>query len=131
MILRTASDEVAKWAGYQLGTEFVPPFIAWGILDRKGKLIGAVIFNDHADRNVEITTCGIRVYWRGVFREVFRYAFDDLNCERTTVRTRSDNEIVKTFIRKIGFTQEGVLRKWYGDADAIVYGMLKSECKWR
>jgi RimJ/RimL family protein N-acetyltransferase len=33
--------------------------------------------------------------------------------------------------KRQGFTQEGVLREAFEDGeDAILYGMLKSECKW-
>jgi hypothetical protein len=32
--------------------------------------------------------------------------------------------------KQLGFTQEGRLRQLYPPHDAILWGMLRSECKW-
>jgi hypothetical protein len=32
--------------------------------------------------------------------------------------------------RQLGFVQEGRLRQLYAPHDAILWGMLKEECKW-
>src|SRR5262245_29978125 len=50
-IVRHASDEVKAWAAHRLGTDFNEPCSAFGILDRKGTLVGAAIFNDFDQRN--------------------------------------------------------------------------------
>lgn len=131
MIVRNASDAVAKWAGYHLKTEFVPPYEAWGILDKQGRLSAAIVLNDCADQNIELSFVGGEALKRSVFRKLAEYVFDELRCERATVRTRSDNDKVLAIIKKAGFIQEGILRRWYGDADAIVFGMLRNECKYR
>jgi RimJ/RimL family protein N-acetyltransferase len=37
----------------------------------------------------------------------------------------------RKFDEHVGFIQEGVIRQAFEDGeDAILYGMLKSECKW-
>lgn len=34
------------------------------------------------------------------------------------------------FNRRLGFTQEGQLSHWFGDADGIMFRMLRHECRW-
>lgn len=131
MIVTNASEQVAKWAQYHLRCEFVPPYVAWGILDRKGRLSAAIVFNDFADKNIEVTLYGRNSLQRGVLNEVWDYCFGQLGCERITSRTRSDNSKVIAIIEKVGFVKEGVLRRWYGDVDAVIFGMLKHEFKYR
>lgn len=129
MIIRNADKEVAAWAGHLLGTEFVPPYIAWGYTDRLGKLCGAVVMNDYADRNIELTFVGRFTSGTAISRNIASYCFRDLGCERITFRTRARNEAVRGLIKRTGAVQEGLLRRWYGDDDAALYGLLREECR--
>lgn len=67
----------------------------------------------------------------GVLRELFAYPFEIAKCQRITAVIRDGNERSLKLCLGLGFRKEGVLRKGYnGKSNAIVLGMLKSECKW-
>ncbi len=134
MIVTGQSAAVARWMGDKLGQEFVPPFEAIGILDRHGKRIGGVIFNDRADRNIEVTIFGPGAYRRDVCVWIARYCFVDNDCLRITGRTRVSNLYIRRVMEKFGWRLEGVLRDWYDDEDAAIYGMTREGCrflKWK
>lgn len=126
MIVKSCSDQVAQWAGEQLGCTFRQPFVAWGITDKDNGLTGAVVFNDYDARNVEVTCVG-RGWTRGNIRAIAKYCFDDLNCTRVSITTRMGNELVHDLAKRLGGTLEGIKRRYYGDEDAAMYGVLKDE----
>ncbi len=131
MIIRNASEEVAKWAEFHLGAGvFVYPFEAWGITDRLGKLTGAIVLTDYSERNVELTFVGPGLLKPGVCRELATHCFDTLKCNRVTVRTRSQNRYIRGLIEKMGARQEGILRRYFNDDDAVIYGLLREECRY-
>jgi RimJ/RimL family protein N-acetyltransferase len=129
LIVTGQSEAIAKWLEARLGQAFIPPYEAVGILNGKGQRIGAVVLNDYAERNIELTAYGPGAFQRGVIRALARYCFVQLGCNRVTFRTRASNLYVRRVIEKHGAKQEGTLRDWYDDDDAIVYGLLKHECR--
>lgn len=129
MIVTGQSEKVAKWLGEKLGTVFVPPYEAIGILDKDGFKVGAALFNDHADRNIEITVYGSGAFQRDVCRWIARYCFVQLDCLRITARTRVSNLYIRRLLEHHGWKQEGNLRCWYDDEDAALYGLLREDCK--
>lgn len=131
MILKGRSAEMAAWAGRRLGVSFQPPFTAWGIIDRTGAIVGAVVFNDYDARNVEVTVVGRNAFHRDTVREIGRYCFDDLDCRRVTLTTRAGNGLVQRLIERMGGVLEGELRDYYDDDNAVVYGVLKADFKYR
>ena len=128
MIIAGRDQEIAEWAADKLGQSFVPPYIAIGIED-KGELTGAIVINDFCERNVELTAVGRGAFSRRVIRDVCRYCFETLNCQRITARTRAGNDHVRGLMERLGAVQEGYLADWYDDDDCVIYGLLKSECR--
>jgi hypothetical protein len=113
------------------GQEIVPPYTAFATVAADGQISGAVLFNDLQEASVELSMVATRPLSRALLRLASQYAFGDLRCRRVTARTRASNLPVRRFIEKAGFKQEGVLRSYYPDGDdAILYGLLKSECRW-
>ena len=64
---------------------------------------------------------------RGLLRTVFAYVFGQLGCVRCTARIRASNQDSIALAERLGFRREGVLRKGYGDEDAIIFGLLREE----
>ena len=63
---------------------------------------------------------------------MLRYAFDELNFERVEFKTDVLNERAKQGLRKVGGTEEGVLRShmtmWNNRRrDSIYFGIIKNE----
>ena len=119
---------MAAWAGRRLNCTFVPPFEAWGIADNQGQIIGAVVFNDFAEKNVEVSVVG-KGWTRATLKAIGRYCFTDLGCNRVSITTRASNTLVRTLAERLGGKVEGIKRKFYSDDDAVIYGVLKEEYK--
>ena len=107
----------------------MPPFEAIGILNRNGQRIGAAILNDFADRNMELTAYGQGAFQRGVCKWLAKYCFIQNNCRRVTTRTAASNLYVRKLLEHHGWVKEGTLREWYDDDDAIIYGLLRDDCR--
>ncbi len=129
MIVTGQSAAVGRWISERLGKTFVPPFEAIGILSHDGRRIGAVVFNDYADRNIELTAYGPGAFSRGVCIWMANYCFTQNDCRRVTTRTEASNLYVRKVLEHYGWVKEGALRDWYDDDDCIIYGLLKQDCR--
>ena len=67
---------------------------------------------------------------RKYLREVFSYPFLKLGYNRVNAFVRVDNQKSHFLCQRLGFKKEAYLQRWYGNADGIMYGMLKENCKW-
>lgn len=67
---------------------------------------------------------------RGTLRQVFEYPFITCGFDRVTALVSSANARSIEFIQRLGFSLEGRKRKAIDGEDEIIYGMLKSECRW-
>lgn len=103
------------------------------VMDDDEKSIAAVIvYSRYSGRDMEMSIASWHPGWcsRKVLAPIFWYPFQFANCARVTATTRKSAKEVRRFLERLGFKQEGVLRKSYLDSDGVVYGMLRSECKW-
>ena len=102
-----------------------PPFIGL-LIENRGKTVGAVMVNDYRPgRNIELTVAISGLWNIRDFRDIIRYCFE--RARRITMKTRADNCRALVMLERLGFKREGVMREWFGDADAVVYGLLRSE----
>ncbi len=130
-ILLYADDYVARWMGDQMGIHINPPYTAFGVVSADGQLTGGVLFNNQSEADIELSIVAPKRLTRGLCRVIAQYAFETAGCMRMTVRTRASSLQVRQVIEKVGFRQEGVLRCYFLDGeDAILFGMMKSECRW-
>lgn len=99
------------------------------------KLIAGVIFNDiRPNRDVWLTIYSENKKWcnKRILRLIFDFIFDKIGAERASAFVSKDNEPSINLVEKLGFVREGLLRHYRDNGkDCFVYGMLKSECKWR
>ncbi len=123
------TDLVAAWVSQQIGLSFIPPYTAIGFEDN-GSVHGGVVFLSYTGQDVEIAMAGL--WSRPMLRVIGNYAFGVLRCHRMTARCRASHEKVASVIRLAGFKREGLARAYYPDKeDAILFGMLDTECRWR
>lgn len=103
-----------------------------GIGDGK-QVIAAVVYYDYYERfkTLQISMASITPRWcsRRTVQAILRYPFVDLGCERVTAHTSSGNTKMIKLFDGVGFKQEGVMRKGFGDQDCLIYGMLRDEAK--
>lgn len=89
-------------------------------------MVGAAILNDYTPgQNIELTMYAKGSWSAGDVRGVARYCFQRVR--RITARTSVKNARAIKMLEAMGFKREGVLRDWFADADAIVFGLLRSE----
>jgi hypothetical protein len=117
------NDDVAAYYLKEFGIAVVPPFVGFVVLD-EASIRGAVIINDVADCNCEMSAVGDMCWTPGVIRYLARYVFDKLKVRRVTSRTRLSNSKAKRALLAMGFQYEGRLRDWYENEDAVVFGLL-------
>lgn len=120
--------KVCGWVQDQYQVRFLPPLTAIGIT-RHGQIVGAAVFNNFEGSNIELSCLGKGAFPRSICRLLARTAFEVNGCERVTIRVRADNAYVLKLAGKFGWVMEGVLRKYYGNVDCVVFGMLKAECR--
>ena len=99
---------------------------------RSGRLIGGVVWHNFRGHDIEVSAAFDRADWArpSTLSRLFAYPFVQLSCARITALTGRKNKRTRRFLRGIGFREEGVIRRGLdGREDAVIYGMLRSECR--
>lgn len=97
------------------------------------ELVGAALFTHWLEYDVTISIASFRARW--AVREAMKYlakaVFEVWGCKRLTAIVNASNAQGKRIAEFAGFKLEGVKRIGFnGEDDALIYGMLKGECKW-
>ena len=130
-----ADEFLAKWVMSRLPTEHhgFGPCVAIGVQSH-GQLAGAVVFHEYRPhcKSIQMSCAGAHKRWlsRTALEVFFSYPFVQLQCERITAIVAKKNRPSRSLVEGVGFKLEGVVRKGFGLDDAIIYGMLKHECRW-
>lgn len=133
-------DLVALWMLERLPdvTDLPGGYEALGVA-RGLELVGGVIYSDYrpckGGGQIQMWCAGHNWLSRRVLREVFGYPLNErprgLGCHRINALVARGNKPVRRMCNALGFTEEGKLRRGYDtQQDLIVYGLLRSECKW-
>lgn len=101
-------------------------------VERAGHLIGGVVYHEYRGNDIQISCAATSQRWltEGVLRALFVYPFITLGCDRVSSFTPKGNAHTRRFLEKLGFMEEGNMRRGFVGDDCILYGMLKEECKW-
>jgi hypothetical protein len=108
------------------------PFSAIGVV-RRGELVGGVVYHGYQGFDVQMSCAFDRVGWAlpGTLRAIFHYPFEGMHCVRVTAAIGRKNKKARKLVEGIGFKYEGLRRKALdGREDEVIYGMLKTECRW-
>jgi RimJ/RimL family protein N-acetyltransferase len=100
---------------------------------RGERLIGGVVFFNYRGHDIEIAIGFDRQAWAtpDVLRGLFAYPFGQLGCERVTAQTGASNVRAQRLLERTNWKLEGVKRRGQdGTEDALVYGLLRNDCKW-
>jgi len=98
----------------------------------EGKIVIGVVFHNYRETDIEMA-CAVldrKSVNRGVLRLIYSYPFIQLGCTRVTSIVDRNNKDILKFNRRLGYVPEGVIRRAFGDHDAILFGMLREECPW-
>jgi RimJ/RimL family protein N-acetyltransferase len=95
----------------------MPVSQAIGVMNEKGEIIGAALFQDFNGYNVELGYYGPKTVSLGISRALAKIALGVFNASRVTVVTSKKNKRLMRGLIKIGFKLEGVQRCFYGHED--------------
>lgn len=105
--------------------------IGWEVC---GEIVGGVLYEGFRwpDINMHIATDGTKRWAnRRFIFACFDYPFNQLKCYRVTAVVCISNSNAVKLVLKLGFKLEGRLRKAFPSGeDALLFGMLKEECRW-
>lgn len=123
--------EIGAYVGARLGVAIAEPFKALGFMTDDKRPLSAFVFNDFNQSNIEMTIVaepgGIN---RQVIRYVANYVFNTSKCRRLTVRTKKRNKRILQLAPRYGFKYECLAKHYFPDDDAVVFRMLRDECRW-
>lgn len=97
------------------------------------EIIAAVIYSEYRGHDVQMSIAASSPKWarRSIISVFFNYPFKQLCCSRVTAVCARNNKRARRMVEGFGFRQEGNMRHAIdGRRDAIIYGMLKNECRW-
>lgn len=89
-----------------------------------------VVYSSFNGINCEITVASDGVFWtRPEYMKVFlAYPFQQLGCRRVTILVMESNNRVCRLAKRMGFTEEGVLRKYMASGEDVhILGLLKED----
>lgn len=108
-------------------------FQAFAFLAVDGTFMGGCVISNYRGTDCEISCAAENsmCFRRNVMQAVFSYIFVQLGCVRCTSLTTKGNKRARSFLEALGFELEGNLRRGYdGSRDALVYGLLREQCRY-
>lgn len=134
-IVSEPAHEIAHWLAsrvqhFEVGSS---PYTAIGLRDDRGHLVAAAVYDNFTRINIDthIAIEHRRALTRHYLGEILRYPFEQLRVERITGRVAASNAASRRFCEHVGFVEEGRCRRALpGGEDLIVFGMLRTECRW-
>lgn len=125
--------EVARWVAARAphAENGFEKYVAIGI-EEGGELIAGCVYNDYRGHAMHVSIASSTPRWanKKTLRAFFGYPFEQLQVGRLTAYTGKSMTGVRGFLERLGFVQEGELRKGFADDDCVIYGMLRDECRW-
>lgn len=142
-VLLGYSEHVAEWVAQRVpyiacGADF-GPCAAIAVIAPDTSIAAGIVY--HAFRQfetpsgiqstIEISIASDSPRWgtRGVINSIMAYPFDQLGCVRVGTTTPARNKAALSYLQHFGFKREAVLRRAFGNQDAVISSMLAKE--WR
>lgn len=129
----TWDSEICRpWLEQKVGLKTHPETVFLGQVKR-GKLETVIGFSHYvADTDIEVSVASEATHGgvRGLIAAFLQYVFEQANCLRCTVRVRPSNTAAVALAKRVGFLQEGRLRRGFGDEDALLFGLLREQIQW-
>lgn len=127
------TEMVGQYLTEKTGMSLTPGmYQAFMIVDENRDFAGGVVFSNFRKTDLEVSCASDHpaAFRNSVCRAIFDYVFKQLNCVRCTSITTKGNKKARAFLEALGFQLEGNVRLGYdGKRDALIYGLLRSECR--
>lgn len=105
-------------------------YYAIGIENASGALVGGIVAShvNAFDAHVSARLTRSNALTSGILRALFALAFDEMSLARLTMLVAPGNRRARAVAEKLGFIEEGLMRRGYdGVRDAVLYGMTKDD----
>lgn len=124
-----AREFCADWVARHIGAEngYIPPFEAMGFTTEAGVMVGGAVFNQMTRHDVHVHLAGRGALMRGSLRAIWHYLAVQQGLLRATALVSAANVRMTAILPRAGFVEEGRLRRFYGQHDAIVFGLLAED----
>ena len=126
------ANAVVTWVANRLGEPisiFHDPY-GYCLMDENSEVLLGVVLHDYSGHNMMMSLAiqpGV-ILSPALVAELMRVPFESpLDASRVTAFVDETNLRSLRLIEAIGFSEEGRIRKHFGDHDAFVYGLLKDE----
>ena len=139
MLITQPKELISKFVADRIGCKmYLGEYTALASVDNTGIIVGVIYNNFTSDSRNKIVDCQMHVAsrpgakWatRDFLFHAFNYPFNQMGCVRVTGPVKASNETALKFDKRLGFVEEGRLRKAMDGEDLIILGMLKDECRW-
>lgn len=133
MIIYAQDPRLVDYVNKQLNIE--PPFrpdevrTLANVAD-DARILCVVAYSGFRKHSCEMTIASESPLWctRRFLRTAFQFPFIEWAYKRVTFVTTPGNHRAIRLNEWLGAHYEGRLRRWFGDEDGLVYGLLREEC---
>ena len=103
---------------------------AYGFVENQ-QIIGSFVFSEYTGNDVHMycASDNPRIFQRRYIKTMFDYCFETMKVKRVSAMCNESNLRSRKLISGVGFKQEGRLRRYFGNEDALVYGLLKEDMR--
>ena len=98
---------------------------------RDSTIVGSFVFSEYTGNDVHMFCVAEdkRIFQRKYIRMMYDYCFNVMKVQRVSAMCNESNVQSRRLITGIGFKQEGRLRRYFGNEDALVYGLLQEDIR--
>jgi len=124
--------QVVDWVSNKYGPIVVSPdSIGLGWV-QDDKLVAGVVYEEFTEASIHATIVIKHgtVMTKRFFHKIFDYPFNQLGVDKIIVQANTANVESVHLAKRLGFTEEGMIKGAYLDGDRIILTMTKDECKW-
>lgn len=125
-------EGMCRWAGPRIGTSY-DPRLTWGISVICDDGCATVLYNEYYPGiDIRVHAAGEGTWLNRTTLDIFfGWPFRDLGLRRVSAVAAKKNHKSRNLIKKLGFVEEGCVRKGAENGDnLILFGILKEECRW-
>lgn len=133
-VVTNAHDFVCNWVYRKIGSPTPRvPFTTIALTDDAGRIMAACVYLNYHGHDIEMVFAAEHPKWcrKDALHVFFAFPFIQAKCIRVTACIAKRNKRARKMVVGLGFKQEGTVRHGIAPGtDAVIYGMLASECKW-
>ena len=125
------NEMLGLWVAKRVSNFQPKNFTTMAFFERGVGIIAVALYQNFRGTDIELIFAaepGSKWAQRDLMNMVLRYPFKQLGCNRITAIIRKDNKRARYLVQRIGFKQEGKVRRADVDGeDMFIYGLLPGE----